>query len=205
MAARRPVPVEIREATPADLSGCARLGAALSRLHHRLDPARFFTVPGLVEGYAWWLGKERRNPKAVVLAAVRRRGGKDAVVGYAYGRLVPRDWNSLREACGMGIDVIVAPRLRGGGLGTRLVEALAAALAARGAPRMVIEVAARNPRARRAFATMGFRPTVLEMARELPAAPRPARARRGRGRRARGARRPAPRRRGGSPGRSRRA
>ena len=165
-------PVEIREATAADLPGCARLGAALSRFHHRMDPARFFTVPGLEAGYAWWLGKERRNRKAVVLAAVRRRGGKERVVGYAYGRIEPRDWNSLREECGMGIDVIVEPRLRGGGLGTRLVEAMAAALAARGAPSMVIEVAARNPEAQRAFAGMGFRPTMVEMVRELPAAPK---------------------------------
>lgn len=187
MAARpRPRPrttadVEIRDATAADLPGCARLGAILSRLHHRLDPARFFTVPDLEAGYAWWLAKERRNPKAVVLAAVRRRGGEEAVVGYAYGRIEPRDWNSLRETCGLGIDVIVEPRRRGGGLGTRLVEALAAALAARGAPRLVIEVAARNPKAQRAFAGMGFRPTMLEMARELSPAPRtrrPVRARR---------------------------
>lgn len=180
MAARRGAPVEIREATVADLPGCARLGAALSRSHHRMDPARFFTVPDLEAGYAWWLGKERRSPKAVVLAAVRRRGETETVVGYAYGRLEPRDWNSLREACGMGIDVIVEPRLRGGGVGTRLVEALAAALAARGAPTMVIEVAARNPRAQAAFAGMGFRPTMLEMVRALPAAPRARRrARRG--------------------------
>jgi RimJ/RimL family protein N-acetyltransferase len=172
----RPAPgskVEIRDSTAEDLPACARLGATLSRLHHRLDPARFFTVPDLEAGYAWWLAKERRNRKAVVLAAVRRRGGKEVVVGYAYGRIEPRDWNSLRETCGLGIDVIVEPRRRGGGLGTRLVEALAAALAARGAPRLVIEVAARNPKAQRAFAGMGFRPTVLEMARELPArAPR---------------------------------
>jgi GNAT superfamily N-acetyltransferase len=147
-----------------------------------MDPARFFTVPDLEAGYAWWLGKERKNRKAVVLAAVRRRGGRETVIGYAYGRLEPRDWNSLREACGMGIDVIVEPRHRGAKLGTRLVEALAAALGSRGAPSMVIEVAARNPRAQRAFAGMGFRPTMVELVRELPAvsrrgATRPARPR----------------------------
>jgi len=177
MAARPAPPVEVRPAAAADIPGCARLGARLSRLHHRMDPARFFTVPDLEAGYAWWLAKERRNPKAAVLAAVRRRGATETVVGYAYGRLEPRDWNSLREACGMGIDVIVEPRLRGGGVGTRLVEALSAALAARGAPSMVIEVAARNPKAQRAFAGMGFRPTMLEMVRELPLTPPRRRAR----------------------------
>jgi len=166
-----PVEVEVREATVEDLPACARLGARLSRFHHQLDPARFFTVPKLEEGYAWWLAKERKNRKAVVLAAVKRgRGGREQVVGYAYGRIEPRDWNSLRERCGLGIDVMVEARLRGRGLGTRLVEALAAALAARGAPRLVIQVADRNPRALRAFAKMGFRPTMVELTRELPGA-----------------------------------
>jgi GNAT superfamily N-acetyltransferase len=160
--------VEIRAATPGDLPACARLGARLSRMHHRLDPSRFFTAPDLEAGYGWWLAKERRSRRAVVLAAVRRgAGGREVVVGYAYGRLEPRDWNTLREACGVGVDLIVEPRWRRRGLGARLVEALAEALRARGAPRLVIQVAARNPDAARAFARMGFRTTMLELTREL--------------------------------------
>jgi GNAT superfamily N-acetyltransferase len=146
-------------------------------MHHRLDPARFFAPPGLEAGYRWWLGKERRSRGAVVLAAVARdRRGREAVVGYAYGRLEPRDWNTLRDACGEGVDLIVLPRWRRRGLGARLVEELAGGLAARGAPRLVIQVAARNPAAARAFAGMGFRPTMLELTRELsPAGRRPTR------------------------------
>jgi GNAT superfamily N-acetyltransferase len=144
-------------------------------MHHRLDPRRFFLQPGIEAGYRWWLGKERRSRRAVVLAAVTRAaGGRETVVGYAYGRLEPRDWTSLREACGVGVDLMVAPAWRRHGLGTRLVEALAAALAARGAPRLVLQVASQNPEAARAFATMGFRPTMLELTLEL----RPARRRR---------------------------
>jgi GNAT superfamily N-acetyltransferase len=163
-----PPPVEIRAATPGDLAACARLGARLARMHHRLDPARFFAPPGLEAGYRWWLGKERRSRGAVVLAAVARPArGREAVVGYAYGRLEPRDWNTLREACGVGVDLLVEPRFRRRGLGTRLVEALAGALAERGAPRLILQVAARNPEAARAFEAMGFRPTMLELTREL--------------------------------------
>jgi len=203
-----PPAVELRPATPEDLPGCARLGARLTRMHHALDPSRFFTWPDLEAGYRWWLGKERRNRKAVVLAALAP-GGR--VVGYAYGRLEPRDWNTLRDRCGVGVDLMVEPRWRRRGLGTRLVEALAAALAERGAPRLVIQVAARNPEAAQAFADMGFRTTMLELTRELPRAPRrrPSRLsgrrappRAGPGRRAPGrpaarsrARRPPPRRR----------
>jgi GNAT superfamily N-acetyltransferase len=169
---------EIRPATAADLPGCARLGARLSRLHHRMDPARFFTVTDLEAGYAWWLGKERRRRDAVVLAAVRRgRGRAETVVGYAYGRIEPRDWNTLRERCGVGVDLMVEPRWRARGLGRRLVEALADALGARGAPRLVIQVAERNPGALAAFRRMGFRPTLIELTRELPAPERQAQGR----------------------------
>jgi RimJ/RimL family protein N-acetyltransferase len=166
MVTRRPVLV--REATVADLPALARLGARLSRLHHRMDPRRFFVVPGMEKGYAWWLAKERKNRKAVVLAAVRTgRGGKESVVGYAYGRIEPRDWTSLRESCGIGIDLMVEPRARRAGVGAALVEALAEALAKRGAPRVVIQVASENPDAQAVFARLGFRPTMLEMTREL--------------------------------------
>jgi RimJ/RimL family protein N-acetyltransferase len=185
MAARRPPAstasaLEIREATRADLPALAAMGARLARAHHTMDPARFFVPEGrLEEGYAWWLGKERRNRDAVVLAAARR----GRVIGYAYGRVEPRDWNTLRDRCGVGIDLWVDPRARGGGVGAALVDALGAALAARGAPRLVIDVAARNPRAQAVFARLGFRPTMLELTRELPApedrrTPAPSRGRR---------------------------
>jgi RimJ/RimL family protein N-acetyltransferase len=169
MPATRTARLIIREATVPDLPALARLGARLSRMHHRMDPRRFFVVPGMEEGYTWWLGKERKNRKAVVLAAVRiGRGGKESVVGYAYGRIEPRDWNSLREACGVGVDLMVEPRARVRGVGRALVDALTRALAWRGAPRVVIQVAWRNPEAQAFFAGLGFRPTLLEMAKETP-------------------------------------
>jgi ribosomal protein S18 acetylase RimI-like enzyme len=167
---KRPA-VEVRAATEADVPALARLGAWLARWHHVLDPARFIAPEPLEPGYAWWLGKEVVNPRAVVLAAVRRGRGRGRVVGYAYGRLEARDWNTLRDACGVGVDLVVEPRARGGGVGRRLVEALSDALAARGAPRVVIDVATGNDRARRFFEALGFRPTMVEMAREAPGAP----------------------------------
>ena len=35
--------------------------------------------------------------KAVVLAAIARSRGREQIVGYAYGRLEGRDWNTLRD------------------------------------------------------------------------------------------------------------
>jgi len=168
--------VTVRPARSADLPALARFGAKLARAHHAWDPERFFAPEEpLEDGYAWWLGKELLNPRAVVLAAVARRG---RVVGYAYGRIEPRDWNSLRDRCGVGVDLWVEPNARRSGVGRRLVEALVAALAERGAPRVVIGVAARNRDAQRVFARMGFRRTVVELTREVaaPARARPRRA-----------------------------
>jgi RimJ/RimL family protein N-acetyltransferase len=164
---RRGGPASVRDALARDLPALARLGARLARMHHRFDPDRFFVAEDLEGGYAWWLGKELRNRKAVVLAAVRPgRGGRERIVGYAYGRLEPRDWNRLREACGVGVDVILESAERGRGTGRALVLALCERLEALGAPRIVIDVAARNPEARAVFERLGFRPTMLEMTRE---------------------------------------
>ncbi len=165
---RRASAAEIRPARPEDLPALARLGARLARMHHAIDGARFFLPDEPIEaGDEWWRGKELRNRRAVVLAAERR----GRIVGYGYGRLEPRDWNTLRDACGVGVDLWVEPGARGGGIGGRLVAALAAALEARGAERVVIDVAARNPAAQKLFRRIGFRPTMLEMARERGGTP----------------------------------
>jgi ribosomal protein S18 acetylase RimI-like enzyme len=171
----RPAPaLEVREALPGDMPALGRLGAKLARAHHAMDPDRFFQPEEpLEEGYAWWLGKERASRRAVVLAATLR----GRVVGYAYGRVEPRDWNMLRDRCGVAVDLWVEPRARRAGAGSALVEALVARLAERGAPRVVLYVAARNPRAARLFAALGFRETMRELTRETGAAA-PARRRR---------------------------
>lgn len=162
-AARSRAP-RIRAATRRDLPALARLGAKLAREHHAMDAARFFLPEEPIEeGYAWWLGKELANPRAVVLAAAAPGG---EILGYAYGRIEPRDWNTLRDRCGMGVDQWVEPEARGAGLGARLVEALADALARRGARSVVLDVAARNPEAARLFERLGFRRTLVEMTRE---------------------------------------
>ncbi len=157
----------LRDARAADLPALARMGARLAREHHAMDPARFFLPEEPIEdGYAWWLGKELASPRASIVVATRR----GRAIGYAYGRIERRDWNTLRERCAVGVDLWVEPRARRGGVGRALVEALVARFAARGQPRVVIQVAAGNALARRVFSGMGFRETVVELARELPAA-----------------------------------
>ena len=155
--------VIVRRARPGDLEKLGRLGASLARAHHEWDPQRFFIVPRMHEGYAWWLGRELQNRKAIVLAAEHR----GRIVGYAYGTIEPRDWNALRNECGVGVDLVVDAKARSLGVGRALGQALLAAFEKKGAPRVILQAAAKNKAAQRFFRGMGFRPTVVEMTLEL--------------------------------------
>lgn len=121
-------------------------------------------LPGDLEaGYRDWLLKEAASPKAVVLVA--ELDGQ--VIGYAYGRLEARDWNLLLDVHGALHDLWVDPKVRGQGAGALLADAMAQRLRERGAPRVVLMSAAKNEPAQRLFARLGWRPTMVEMTREL--------------------------------------
>ncbi len=156
--------VTIRDCEPADLPGLARLAARLVREHHGMDPDRFFITEGIEEGYRSFLAKELGNTNAVVLAAVIR----EQVVGYAYGRIEPRDWALLRDRCGMFHDLYVHQEARRQGVGARLARAMIERLADLGAPRVILMTAAPNRPAQALFKRLGFRTTMLEMTKETP-------------------------------------
>ena len=134
------------------------------RLHHDLDARRFIpATPRTEQGYAAWLRSQFAAPDVVVLVAER----DGVVVGYAYGGIEGHDWMALRGPAGVLHDLVVDPAHRGHGIGGLLLDAAVAALRARGAPRVVLSTAARNADAQRLFARAGFRPTMVEMTREL--------------------------------------
>jgi ribosomal protein S18 acetylase RimI-like enzyme len=155
----------IRGAAPADLPAIGRLGALLVRLHHDFDPARFIpATPETEQRYASFLGTQLEEPKVVVLVA--ERAGE--VIGYSYAGVEGYDYMSLRGPAGVLYDIIVDPIHRGHGVGRMLLEATLAALASRGAPRVVLSAAEQNEVAQRLFIRAGFRRTMIEMTRELP-------------------------------------
>jgi ribosomal protein S18 acetylase RimI-like enzyme len=158
-------PLVVRPAVSADGEALGRMGAALARLHHDYDPPRFMLPDGIEAGYRDWLVRELANQKAVVLVAEQAA----QLAGYAYGRLEGKDWNRLLDRHGELVDLWVEPGARGAGVGARLGEAAIAELAARGAPRVVLNSAAPNLAAQRLFARLGFRPTMVEMTREVDA------------------------------------
>jgi GNAT superfamily N-acetyltransferase len=133
-------------------------------LHHGFDSRRFL-APGdnPEEGYGWFLGEQLGDADVVLLVA--ERGGD--VVGYVYAGLEPLSWKELRGPAGFVHDVVVEQGARHTGVGSALLNAAMEWLRERGAPRVVLWTAEQNQPAKRLFAMLGFRPTMVEMTREL--------------------------------------
>jgi ribosomal protein S18 acetylase RimI-like enzyme len=158
--------VTIRAAGARDVAATSKLAAALVRQHHAYDPLRFMSVEPLEAGYERFLRSQLEREGVVFLVAVRGEGGLEAIVGYIFSTLEDRDWSDLRDACGKIHDVYVDESARAQGVATRLIEQAVARLTEMGAPRVVLMAAWPNDAARRLFARLGFRPTMLEMTRE---------------------------------------
>jgi ribosomal protein S18 acetylase RimI-like enzyme len=156
--------LNVRPARPPDLPSIGKLGALLVRTHHDFDPLRFIAAtPQTEHGYASFLGTQLQAPSVVVLVA--ERDGE--VLGYTYAGVEGRDYMSLRGPAGVLYDIVVDPAHRGQGVGRKLLDATVAALADRGAPRVVLSTAEQNAAAQRLFARAGFRRTMIEMTREI--------------------------------------
>jgi ribosomal protein S18 acetylase RimI-like enzyme len=153
--------ISVRRARPDEIESAARLAGKLVRMHHEVDPGRFFLTENVEQGYAWWFGKEIERSAAVILVAVEG----ESLVGYAYGAFEDRDWNLLLDEHGALHDLYVVESVRQRGVGRRLVEAMIAELEALGARRIVLGTMVQNQAAQRLFGACGFRPTLLEMTR----------------------------------------
>lgn len=155
----------VRAATREDLPRLGELAESLVRLHHALDPLRFFLPERVAEGYRWWFGRELEDPDAVLLVATEGAGGE--ILGYAYGRVEAKDWNLLLDRHAALHDILVDESARRRGVAEALIEAFVARVRARGAPRVVLHTAVQNERAQALFRKVGFRPTMVEMTLEV--------------------------------------
>lgn len=156
--------VVIRSATQADLPALGRLAVLLVRLHHEYDRARFMAATDQTErGYGSYLGSQLTEPGTTVLVATI----DGTVVGYAWGSLEGIDYMALRGPAGVLHDLVIDEACRRRGIGSLLLDAAVAALEAAGARQFVLSTAARNEQAQRLFVRHGFRPTMLEMTRDL--------------------------------------
>lgn len=159
----RGMSVTVRAAEARDLPEVGKLAGMLVRQHHGFDAQRFILIPDVETGYVRFFTDELADPDTLILVAeVAER-----VVGYAYARLEPRDWNNLLDAHGALHDLYVSDTARRRGVAGQLVDAVRAALARRGAPRLVLYTASKNAGARAFFARVGFRETMVELTMEL--------------------------------------
>lgn len=155
----------IRNAREEDLPDVGRLAGQLVRMHHAWDPLRWMMPEGVEAGYARFFSSQLDDPDTVILVA---EDGQGDVVGYAYAALEPRSWADLREACGKLHDVFVSAHARRRGIGAALAREAMARIADLGAPRIVLTSAWQNHEAHALFRALGFRETMIEMAKELP-------------------------------------
>jgi ribosomal protein S18 acetylase RimI-like enzyme len=151
----------VRRARAEDLPAVAKLAAALVRMHHEVDPARFFLPERVEAGYAWWLERELARAEAVVLVAER----VGTIVGYAYGTREGRDWNLLLDEHGAVHDVYVEQGARRSGVAKALLEAMTTELEKLGARTILLSTMVGNDAAQALFRACGFRATMLEMTR----------------------------------------
>lgn len=134
------------------------------REHHEFDRRRFMEPhDDMSSGYGRFLGSQMKKRDAVLLVA--EIGAE--VVGYTYATLEGPDWMSLRGPAGVLQDIVVDAAHRRIGAGQRLLEATLRALKKLGATQVVLSTATQNVPAQRLFARLGFRPTMIEMTRDL--------------------------------------
>ena len=157
-------PFLVRRAVEADAPALGRLGALLMRAHYQFDPQRFLSPGASPEiGYGRFLLSQLRESDVAVFVAER----EGAVIGYVMAGLEPLSWKELRDACGFIHDIVVEEEGRRLGAATALLDAALDWLRTTGTPRVVLWTADQNSGAHRLFERVGFRRTMVEMAKEL--------------------------------------
>lgn len=151
--------ITIRPATTSDQEPLGRFGGALMRQHHAADPRRFIQVEHPEAGYGRFLVSQIPNPNSLVVVAEY----SGTVVGYVYADVESTNWMELRGPCGVVHDIYVDESARRLGAGRELMRAAIAWIRSKGQSQVVLLTKTRNEHAQRLFATLGFRPTMMEM------------------------------------------
>ena len=155
----------IRDALLEDLPALGSLAGQLVRLHHGFDPGRWMLPGGVEAGYARYFASQLGNHGTIILLAEDEDSHE--IVVYAYASLEERNWAELRDDCGRLHDVLVVERARRQGLATAMLRECLNRLTALGAPFAVASAAWQNETSHALIRSLGFRPTVVEMAKDL--------------------------------------
>lgn len=153
----------IRDMEPEDLEPSSQLAEALVTLHHEWDRTRFFTTPSVAKGYFRFFSSQLKTQGVVLLTA--EVDGK--VGGYLYGTLEERDWAKLLDSHGAIHDIFVADFARRQGVAQALMNAAGTRFQALGAKQLVLYTATSNVEGQALFKRLGYRPTMIEMTKDL--------------------------------------
>jgi ribosomal protein S18 acetylase RimI-like enzyme len=151
--------IAIRTATASDQERLGRYGGALMRQHHDDDPRRFMQVEHPEAGYGRFLVSQLSNPDSLVMVAEH----SGIVIGYIFADVESTNWMELRGPCGVVHDIYVDETARHLGAGRELMRAAISWIRSKGRSQVVLMTKSRNEHAHRLFATLGFRPTMIEM------------------------------------------
>jgi len=154
-----PVVITIRPATAADEERLGVFGGALMRQHHAADPRRFIQVAHPEAGYGRFLVAQIGSPNSMVMVAE----DSGTVIGYVFADVESTNWMELRGPCGVVHDIYVDEGSRRRGAGRELMSAAITWIRSKGQSQVVLLTKSRNEHAQGLFATLGFRPTMIEM------------------------------------------
>jgi GNAT superfamily N-acetyltransferase len=152
--------IDIRHATPADLSGLVALSAALfaedGATRDRLRNAEWPRDNGRP-----WIEALLADPDVLVLVAAEQMPG-GAAVGHLLGHFYAASamWTAARTEL---TSMYVSPEYRGQNIGGRLVEQFFAWSRERGAGRFHVSAYAANESAIRFYRRQGFAPLSIEL------------------------------------------
>ena len=155
----------IRPATSGDVESVLPMVAQICAFHEKLDPAKYGFLPHPEDRYRGWLTSRTKDPRSVFLVA--QPDSSNRLAGFLVAT-IEREIPIYRlDEFGFIHDVWVEPEFRKQGVGKALTESAVARFRQIGVTQIRLDTAAENEHARRLFAAIGFRPSVVEMLREL--------------------------------------
>lgn len=162
--------VQVRPARAEDVPQVLPMADRHYAFHEAMDAAVYLLAPGALERYGRWLRERAADPEAVFLVAE----DGDRLVGFLIGNVVGGPPIYRIQRFGFIHDVWVEASHRRRGVARGLVRAALDRFGAIGVPQVRLETAAPNDAARALFTSLGFRPSVIHMLREMNGGAQPA-------------------------------
>jgi ribosomal protein S18 acetylase RimI-like enzyme len=155
----------IRSATSEDVESVLPMVAQICAFHEKLDPAKYGFLPHPEARYRGWLTNRAGDSRSVFLVA--QPDIPNRLAGFLVAT-IEREIPIYRlDEFGFIHDLWVEPEFRKQGVGKALAESAVSRFRQLGITQIRLDTAAENEPARRLFASVGFRPSVVEMLREI--------------------------------------